>query len=145
MKEAKSSLLAPALLGSIVLAIGAAGLASAQTPPPKPVATPANVLSLGDIESRLVAQGVKSRQIEVRDLLLEVEGYDAAARKIELVIDRPGERLSHSSIIEPIRRPETQGPLRTPTARCHVCPGTGSGHAPDAGSRGSTRIYLLPG
>ena len=96
MKEAKSSLLRTALLGSIVLAIGAAGLASAQTPPPKPVATPANVLSLGDIESRLVAQGVKIRQIEVRDLLLEVEGYDAAARKIELVIDRrTGERLSH--------------------------------------------------
>ena len=96
MKEAKSSLLRTALLGSIALVIGAAGLASAQTAPPKPVATPANVLSLGDIESRLVAQGIKIREIEVRDLLLEVEGYDAEGRKIELVIDRrTGETLSH--------------------------------------------------
>ena len=97
MKEAKSSLLRAALLGSIVLAFGAAGLAFAQNPPPpKPVATPANVLSLGDIESRLVVQGIKIREIEVRDLLVEVEGHDAEGRKIELVIDRrSGETLSH--------------------------------------------------
>lgn len=72
-------------------------LAQAQTAPPQPAAiTPANLLSLGEIESRLAAQGIKIKEIEVRDLLLEIEGYDAEGRKIEIVVDRrSGETLSH--------------------------------------------------
>ena len=51
--------------------------------------------SLGDIESRLTAQGIKIREIELRDLVVEVEGRDAQGRKVELLVDRRnGEILS---------------------------------------------------
>jgi hypothetical protein len=60
------------------------------------VTIPANALSVGDIESRLTAQGIKVTEIEVRDLLAEVDGFDAQGREVELVIDRrSGELLSH--------------------------------------------------
>jgi hypothetical protein len=60
------------------------------------VTIPANALSVGEIESRLTAQGIKVKEIEVRDLLAEVDGFDAQGREVELVIDRrSGELLSH--------------------------------------------------
>lgn len=86
-----------AVFAAAILAVGAVA-ALAQTPPASKAAeaAPANVLSLGEIESRLAAQGVKVKEIEVRDLLVEVEGYDAQGREVEIVIDRrSGETLSH--------------------------------------------------
>lgn len=70
--------------------------AGAQTvPPAAPAAATANVLSLGEIESRLTAQGITIREIELRDLVAEVEGRDAQGRKVELLLDRrSGEILS---------------------------------------------------
>jgi len=60
------------------------------------VELPAGVLSVGDIESRLGAQGIKVKEVEIRDLIAEVEGYDAQGREVELVIDRRnGETLAH--------------------------------------------------
>ncbi len=60
------------------------------------VAVPANALSIGEIESRLSAQGIKVKEIKLRDLLAKVEGYDAQGREIEIVVDRRnGETLSH--------------------------------------------------
>ena len=53
------------------------------------------VLSLGDIESRLTAQGITIREIELRDSVVEVEGRDAQGKKVELLVDRRnGEILS---------------------------------------------------
>jgi hypothetical protein len=53
------------------------------------------VLSLGDIESRLTAQGITIREIELRDAVVEVEGRDAQGREVELLVDRrTGEILS---------------------------------------------------
>jgi uncharacterized membrane protein YkoI len=70
----------------------AGGVAIAQTTAP---ATPANVLSIADIESRMVAQGISIKEIELRDLVVEVEGRDANGRKVELLVDRRnGEILS---------------------------------------------------
>jgi multidrug efflux pump subunit AcrA (membrane-fusion protein) len=70
----------------------------AQTPAASDVqrpASPAGVLSLGEIESRLTAQGIVIREIELRDLVVEVEGRDAKGRKLELLVDRrSGEILS---------------------------------------------------
>ena len=67
------------------LAILGTGLAFAAT----------DLLSLGDIETRLTAQGIKIREIELKDLVVEVEGHDANGRKVELLIDRrTGETLS---------------------------------------------------
>jgi len=91
------------LLAAVVAVAGGAGAmalvqAADQTAAvEKPVVTiPANVLNAGDIESRLTAQGIKVKEIEIRDLLAKVEGFDAQGREIELVIDRRnGETLSH--------------------------------------------------
>jgi hypothetical protein len=61
---------------------------------PSPAAT-SPVLSLGDIESRLTAQGITIHEIELRDSVVEVEGRDAQGRKVELLVDRRnGEILS---------------------------------------------------
>ena len=85
------------LLATAVTLAGIGGAAAwAQNAPEKVVNVPANVLSVGEIESRLTAQGIKVKEIEVRDLLAEVEGYDAQGREIEVVLDRrSGEILSH--------------------------------------------------
>ena len=64
----------------------------AQTPPP---AADAKMIGLGEIENRLTAQGITIREIELRDVVVEVEGRDAQGRKVELLIDRrSGEILS---------------------------------------------------
>jgi hypothetical protein len=74
--------------GAIVLLAGG-NATFAQTP------AVSNVLSLADLESRMVAQGISIREIELRDLVAEVEGRDASGRKVELLVDRrSGEILS---------------------------------------------------
>jgi hypothetical protein len=87
------------LLATLVAVTGGAGaVALAQTAAVENpgVTVPANVLSVGDIEARLTSQGIKVKEIEVRDLLAEVDAFDAQGREIELVIDRRnGETLSH--------------------------------------------------
>jgi len=67
-----------------------AGVAGAQTP-----AQTSTLLGLGEIESRMTAQGITIKEIELRDRVAEVEGHDANGRKIELLLDRrTGEILS---------------------------------------------------
>lgn len=85
------------LLATAVTLAGVGGATVwAQNAPEKVVNVPANVLSVGEIEARLGAQGIKVKEIEVHDLLAEVEGYDAQGREIEVVLDRrSGEMLSH--------------------------------------------------
>jgi len=57
-----------------------------------------DVLSLADIETRMTAQGIQIRELEIKDLVVEVEGRDAQGRKVELLIDRrTGEILSRKS------------------------------------------------
>jgi hypothetical protein len=83
----------------------AAALALAATPflsfaqepavTPAPAATTPEVLSLTEIESRLKAEGIRVKEIEVKDKVLEVEGYTAQGAKVELIVDRrSGEILS---------------------------------------------------
>jgi hypothetical protein len=56
---------------------------------------PAATLSLGEIESKLTAQGITIREVELRSLVAEIEGRDAQGRKVELLVDRrSGEILS---------------------------------------------------
>ena len=67
----------------------------AQTPPP---ATPVKMIGLGEIESRLTARGITIREIELRDVVVEVEGRDAQGRTVELLLDRrSGEILSQKT------------------------------------------------
>jgi hypothetical protein len=94
----RSSKAAGVFVAVAITIAGAGAAAWAETAPVwnAKVAVPANVLSISDIETRLTAQGIKVKEIEVRDLLAEVEGYDAEGREVELVIDRRnGETLSH--------------------------------------------------
>lgn len=79
-----------ALAGILAFMSLSVGAQQASTP-----AATSPVLSLGDIESRLTAQGITIREIELRDSVVEVEGRDAQGRKVELLVDRRnGEILS---------------------------------------------------
>jgi len=79
-----------ALAGILACMSLSVGAQQASTP-----AATSPVLSLGDIESRLTAQGITIREIELRDSVVEVEGRDAQGRKVELLVDRRnGEILS---------------------------------------------------
>jgi hypothetical protein len=63
--------------------------------PAAPVPTAPDLLSLTEIESRLGKQGIRVKEMEVHDKVLEVEGYSAEGRKLELIVDRRnGEILS---------------------------------------------------
>lgn len=98
MSIAKGSRGVRAMLIASVVALAGVGGATvwAQNAPEKVVKVPADALSAGEIESRLAAQGIKVKEIEIHDLIAEVEGYDAQGREIEVVIDRrTGEMLSH--------------------------------------------------
>jgi hypothetical protein len=76
----------PLLAGILALMSLSAGAQQASSPA---------LLSLGDIESRLTAQGITIQEIELRDSVVEVEGRDAQGREIELLVDRrSGEILS---------------------------------------------------
>jgi hypothetical protein len=80
----------PLLAGILAVISLSAGAQQAAAP-----AAASPVLSLGDIESRLTAQGITIHEIELRDSVLEVEGRDAQGRKVELLVDRRnGEILS---------------------------------------------------
>lgn len=60
-----------------------------------PVAVASKLLGLTEIESRLTAQGIRIKEIEIHDKVLEIDGYDAQNRKLELIVDRrSGEILS---------------------------------------------------
>lgn len=98
--------------------------------PRRPVAVvqPANLLSFSEIESRLSTQGIKIKEVEVRDVLLEVEGYDANGREVELIVDRRnGDILSHlfdkswrapgAAPAAPAADSDASGVRRTPSLR----------------------------
>ena len=90
IRSNRSRVVRAALATTVLAAVG--GIAIAQTSAP---ATPANVLSIADIESRLSAQGISIKEIELRDLVVEVEGREANGREVELLVDRRnGEILS---------------------------------------------------
>ena len=95
----RSTFKAASVLVTGVLAIaGIAATAWAQTAPVgnAKVEVPAGALSVGDIESRLGAQGIRVKEVEIRDLIAEVEAYDPQGREVELIFDRRnGETLSH--------------------------------------------------
>lgn len=60
------------------------------------IACALSLLSLGEIETRLTAQGITISEVELRDSVAEVEGRDAQGRKVELLVDRrTGEILSN--------------------------------------------------
>lgn len=95
----RSTGLRTGLIAAVASLAAVAGVAYAQTQQAaqeKVVQVPANALSAGEIESRLSAQGIKVKEIEIHDLIAEVDGYDAQGREVDLVIDRRnGELLAH--------------------------------------------------
>ena len=88
---------AKSCLSAILPALGILLSVSAHAPAQaaQASATAATLVSLDEIERRAIAEGLQVRDIELRDLLVEVKGRDANAQKVELVIDRrTGEVLS---------------------------------------------------
>jgi len=70
----------------------ALGVAFAQQPG---TATPSNWLGMAELERIGVNEGFTVTEIETKQRLAEVEGYDAQSRKVKLVVDRQtGEILS---------------------------------------------------
>lgn len=52
-------------------------------------------LGLAELEQRISSQGLRVKEMKIKDLLLEVEAYDEQNREVELLIDRrSGEVLS---------------------------------------------------
>lgn len=96
----KQTFVTASRIAALACAVSLAGLAAqAQTPTTpeaqRDQAAPAGVLSLGEIETRVTAQGITISEIEVRDRVVEVEGRDANGKKVELILDRrSGEILS---------------------------------------------------
>ena len=87
----KISVSRAALLAAVLATAGGLGLVHAQSQaqtPPASATAPGQLLSLGEIETRLSSQGIKIKEIEVRDKVLEIEGYDSQGREIELIVDR---------------------------------------------------------
>jgi len=79
--------LAPLLAASLL----ALSVAWAQ----QPGTTPQNWLGMAELEQRGISEGITVTEIETKQRLAEVEGYDAQSRKVKLVIDRQsGEILS---------------------------------------------------
>jgi len=79
------------LAAIITASVLAAGMALAQ----QPATTPSNWLGMAELEKRGISEGITVTEIEAKQRLAEVEGYDAQSRKVKLVIDRQtGEVLS---------------------------------------------------
>lgn len=96
----KQTFVTASRIATLACVVSLAGLAAQAQTPTTPEAqgsqtTPAGVLSLGEIETRVTAQGITIREIELRDRVVEVEGRDANGKKVELILDRrSGEILS---------------------------------------------------
>ena len=108
MTTNRNNLFYAAAVAASLLTAGAASIAFAADPVPaveapavaNPPATSApatagKLLGLTEIESRLTAQGIRVKEMEVHDKVLEVDGFDAQGREIDLIVDRRnGEILS---------------------------------------------------
>jgi len=76
------------LLAASVLALGVAWAQQPVTPQP-------GWLGMAELEQRGISEGITVTEIETKQRLAEVEGYDAQQRKVKLLIDRQtGEILS---------------------------------------------------
>jgi type IV secretory pathway TrbL component len=95
---AAMGLLAAGLTGIFTEPALAQQQATAEAPASTSASTvPANdrFLSLGEIERKATATGIRVSEIEVKDRIVEVEGRDSKNRKVELEVDRrSGEILS---------------------------------------------------
>jgi len=86
MSKTKKTLIP--LLAASVLALG---VAWAQQPAP----APSNWLGMAELERIGSNEGFTVTEIETKQRLAEVEGYDAQQRKVKLLVDRQtGEILS---------------------------------------------------
>jgi hypothetical protein len=98
MTRNQNTLFRAGLAASLALAgVTAFAQVTPTTPqqPAAPAAPTGTLMSLTEIESQLTAQGIRVREMEVHDKVLEVEGLDAQGRKIDLIVDRRnGEILS---------------------------------------------------
>lgn len=85
------------LVLSFALALAAGSTTTFAESIPSGIST-TGALGLDELERRVTAEGIQVREMEIRDLLLKVEGYDSQSRKVKVVIDRrSGEILSRET------------------------------------------------
>jgi len=89
-----------ALLPLIAASVLALGVAWAQ----QPTATPSNWLGMAELERIGTNEGFTVTEIETKQRLAEVEGYDAQQRKVKLLIDRQTGEILSRRVKEPKRR-----------------------------------------
>jgi hypothetical protein len=88
MNGNRSKLMRAAVAVTSLVAFGAVG-AQAQVAPATPAAQAEQAtLTLTDIEQLLKNHGVRVTELEVKDRVVEAEGYDAQNRKVEVLVDR---------------------------------------------------------
>jgi len=59
---------------------------------------------MAELEQRGVSEGITMTEIETKQRLAEVEGYDAQSRKVKLVVDRQTGEVLSRRLKEPKRR-----------------------------------------
>lgn len=88
------SFLEPILVAGVLLASCIAISVQAQPLDGNAAAKPGTI-GIENLEEIAQQQGIRVREMKVRDLLLKVEGVDAQGRKVELILDRrTGEVMS---------------------------------------------------
>lgn len=81
-------------------------------PPPSQHTFTDNVMSFEQLEKRARAEVPFIHEIKVRDLLLQVKGYDNEGRKVKLTMDRrTGAVLSHEIKYDKHSRGYMRGPM----------------------------------
>jgi hypothetical protein len=96
MKPNRSKLIQAAIATSCLAALGAVSV-HAQVADPSASATNQPSLTLTEIEQILQKEGIRVTELEVKDRVVEAEGYDAQNREIEVLVDRrSGEVLSRN-------------------------------------------------
>jgi|GEM_PF-1010974 len=79
-----------ALFAAALLSVAACSTAVGQ-----PVPSQANWRGMAELEQIGISEGLTVTEIESKQRLAEVEGYDAQSRKVKLIVDRQtGEVLS---------------------------------------------------
>jgi hypothetical protein len=83
----RSKLISATIAATGLLAFGAVSTHAQDAPQPAP-ATAEALLTLTEVEQLLKDKGLRMTEFEVKDRVVEAEGYDAQNRKVEILVDR---------------------------------------------------------
>jgi hypothetical protein len=94
MNPNRSKVIPAAIAATCLAALGAVTVHAQVVEAPAPANNQAS-LTLTEIEQILQREGIRVTELEVKDRVVEAEGYDAQNREVEVLVDRrSGEVLS---------------------------------------------------